>query len=147
MHSKKWRDLVVYSTEILIAIIGLLIIFTWSSIFDSIRNRNLELNEASKSYQFWIKTPMPLYMELYLYNWTNSQEFLRDKTIKPAFNQVGPFVFREVHERNNITWNNNFTVTYNQTRTWYFLSDESVNLSVPITNLNVVLTVSLYHSF
>ncbi|KAK6640144.1 hypothetical protein RUM44_011830 [Polyplax serrata] len=119
---------------------GFIITLSWAWAFDLMRKENLHLFPSSESYRLWVKTPMPLFMELYLFNWSNADTFLVDETVKPSFTQVGPFVFKEVHEKVAVLWNDNETVTYNQTRSWYLVPEKSVNLSFPITNINVALT-------
>ena len=133
----------VLGTGIFFFLSGVILVLLWPIVFNSFWEKVLILNPDSESYKLWIKTPMPLFLEIYLFNWTNSEEFLKNKTIKPDFSEVGPFVFQEIHEKLNISWNDDNTVTYNQKRTWYFIPEKSVDLLVPITNLNVVVYVSL----
>lgn len=92
----------------------------------------------------WKETPIPIYFSVYLFNWTNSGEVLKNWKIKPIFEECGPYVFSEHHIRVNIKWNNNGTITYQQKRIWHFLPEQSNGtLQDNITNLNVVATVSL----
>jgi hypothetical protein len=52
-----------------------------------------------------------------------------------------PF-YREKHQKVNITWNSNQTVTYRQIRWWHFDPDSSIGtLKDNITTLNVVALV------
>ena len=94
---------------------------------------------GSTNYDNWIKTPIPMYLEVYFFNWTNPEEISNYTNVKPNFEERGPYVFREIHERKNLIWNDNHTVTFNQRRTWYYepgLSNGS--LDDEITNLNVM---------
>lgn len=146
MTLNKHCNFAVYGLGIFLIILGVVIGLTWSSAFNYILKENLKLSPSSKSYNLWKETPIPLYLDIYLFNWTNSLEFLKDSNVKPKFEEVGPFVFREVHKRVNVIWSNN-TVTYNQTRTWFFVTEDSMDLKSNITNLNVVLTVSILYIF
>lgn len=90
----------------------------------------------------WVETPIPIYFEIYLYNWTNSDE-IHNTSVKPHFQQMGPYVFIEKHKRVDLEWHDNNTISFNQTRTWFY--DESRSngsLDDKITNLNVISTVS-----
>uniref|UniRef100_A0A8D9BJP9 Protein croquemort n=1 Tax=Cacopsylla melanoneura TaxID=428564 RepID=A0A8D9BJP9_9HEMI len=74
-----------------------------------------------------------------MFNWVNPEESLSNSNVKPILVERGPYVFREVHEKLNLTWNDNGTVSYWQRRTWYFeptLSNGT--LSDEITSVNVV---------
>lgn len=102
--------------------------------------QSLVLKEGSKNYVNWIETPIPMYFEVYLYNWDNPNE-LGSTKIKPHFTQKGPYVFKEVHKRVGIDWNDNSTVSYNQTRNWHFIPEKSNgSLDDEITNINVIAT-------
>lgn len=81
---------------------------------------------------------MPLYFDVYFFNWTNSEEFL-DETKKPIMKEVGPYRFREVRDKKNITFNSNSTVSYRPTSTFFF-DEEGSNgtLDDVITQLNIV---------
>lgn len=95
----------------------------------------------------WKETPIPIYFKIYLFNWTNSDEVLKDWKTKPILRECGPYVFSEHHIRVNVKWNDNNTITYQQKRIWHFLPEMSNGtLSDKITNVNVVAAVS-YSSF
>lgn len=53
----------------------------------------LEMKEGSFLYKMWETPPYKLYSEVWVYNYTNVQEFLdgTDKTLKVK--EVGPFRF------------------------------------------------------
>lgn len=93
----------------------------------------------------WKETPIPMYLEIYLYNFSNYPEFkLNRKKIKPYFQECGPYIFSEKHFKTNLTWNsNNDTITFMQNRIWQFEPDMSNGtLEDKITNINVITAVS-----
>lgn len=84
-----------------------------------------------------------MYLKITMFNWTNP-EAIHDPTVKPNFEEVGPYVFLERHERVNLKWNaKNNTVSYYQKRVWHFVPEKSNgSLSDKITNINVMTSVS-----
>lgn len=82
---------------------------------------------------------MPLYLDVYFFNWTNSDDFL-DGSIKPIMSELGPYRFREIRDKQNITFNDgNSTVSYRTKSTFYFDEDGSNGtLDDAITQLNIV---------
>lgn len=88
-----------------------------------------------------------MYMEFTMFNWTNSDQ-VHDPSVKPLFTEMGPYVFLESHERNDLAWHDdNGTVSFNQTRTWHFQADRSNgSLDDLVTNLNVISVVSMHTS-
>lgn len=54
------------------------------------------LTNTSKSYELWRETPIPMYLDLYTYNFSNVEEVLKDpNNVKPHFIEFGPYVFKE----------------------------------------------------
>lgn len=105
--------------------------------------QQLELRNGSMVYNNWIVTPLPMYLEFNLFNWTNADE-AHVAGVVPRFVEMGPYVFEERHERVAIEWHpENGTVSYNQTRTWHFRGDmTNGSLDDVVTNLNVISAVS-----
>ncbi|XP_020281410.1 protein croquemort-like [Pseudomyrmex gracilis] len=128
--------------------LGKSLCFIWPMLFQHIIQKGLALTSTSRSFEVWKDTSNfpPIFLKIYMFNWTNPEEF-RERGKKPVFKQVGPYVFREVRQKDNITFHHeNKTVSYLQRRFWYF-DDELSNgsLSDVITNLDVV-TVSAAHA-
>ncbi|XP_024942403.1 protein croquemort isoform X2 [Cephus cinctus] len=125
--------------------VGLTLGILWPNLFPSILFRQLILSPASISFGFWKETPIPMYLEMYLFNWTNADEFNSHATTKPNFVELGPYVFKEVDYKVNEVWHDNGTVTFQQKRVWHF--EESMSkgsLSDKVTNLNAIATTIAY---
>lgn len=45
------------------------------------------------SFDIWKKTPVPMYLKIYMFNWTNYADYGK-ADIKPNFEELGPYVFR-----------------------------------------------------
>lgn len=105
--------------------------------------QELVLRNGSLNYNNWIETPLPMYLEIKMFNWTNPDQ-VQNLKIKPHFVEMGPYVFLEKHKRVNVTWNaENGTVSYNQIRTWHFVPEKSNgSLADVVTNVNVITAVS-----
>ncbi|KAF4528152.1 hypothetical protein B566_EDAN016796 [Ephemera danica] len=92
----------------------------------------------------WRETPIPMYIDIYLFNWTNPED-VNNTNIKPFFDELGPYVFRESHERVNISWKEGFLVEFNQIRTYHFMPELSNgSLTDKVTNLNVIAATAAY---
>ncbi|KAF5287578.1 hypothetical protein FQA39_LY15855 [Lamprigera yunnana] len=106
-------------------------------------NEELQLTPSSLTYQMWKEPTIPIYLYVYLFNWTNSEEVIKTKwNVKPEFTECGPYVFSQHHVRVNVTWNRNATLTYRQKRIWKFIPTMSNgSLSDNLTNVNPVAAV------
>ncbi|XP_026732809.1 protein peste-like isoform X1 [Trichoplusia ni] len=129
----------------LLALAALTAALAWQSIFDSALATQLMLAPGSRSYQNWVAPTVPLYFDIYFFNWTNSERFPDEK---PILEELGPYRFREKRRHVNITWHeNNGTVAYRTERSWFF--DEATSngtLQDNITTLNVIAASAVYRS-
>ncbi|KAL3266896.1 hypothetical protein HHI36_011046 [Cryptolaemus montrouzieri] len=144
--SQKTQKVIVFCTSIFLIIIGLILIFSWQDISSYITRTELSLkNENTQQFQFWKEAPIPIYLEIHLFNWTNAADFKEGKpwTTKPEFTEFGPYIFREIHTRANIEFNDNNTVSFNTIRTWHFVPEKTRgSLDDNVTTLNpIAMTV------
>lgn len=108
----------------------------------------LTLKNGTMNFENWIETPetIELNFEIFMFNWTNADQ-AHNLSVKPHFEEIGPYVFRERHIRTNLTWNSNGTVSFNQIRVWHFNAEKSNGtLNDTITNLNVIAATVAYSS-
>jgi scavenger receptor class B, member 1 len=99
----------------------------------------LALNQNSTAFEQWKKPSSPAQLNVYFFNWTNSEDFL-DQTTKPTMEEIGPYRFHEIRDKTKITFNDkNATVSYRPLSTFYFDEDGSNGtLDDEITQLNIV---------
>ena len=65
-----------------------------------------------------------MYFDTYLFNWTNHEDFT-NHSIKPKFEEFGPYRY-ELHSRIvNITYHDNSTVSYKRLHRFNFLPEQS----------------------
>ena len=58
----------------------------------------MKVYPGSLSYDIWKEMPIPIYMKVYYWNVTNSEDLeARVPGVKPILDEVGPYVFREEH--------------------------------------------------
>lgn len=138
-QKKRW----LWGSSIGALVFALVFGLLWPSLFRSVLHDTLELREGSLTYENWVRTPLPMFAEFYMFNWTNPEE-VYDHTKKPRFVEMGPYVFEEVHTRDDVQFFENATVGFNQTRMWHFREDLSQGgLDDRVTNLNTIAMVSI----
>ncbi|XP_047119615.1 protein croquemort-like [Schistocerca piceifrons] len=125
----KTKKILVFGIGGGLLVVGLFIGGFMNMIVDSVLSSAMVLREGSLTYDKWIKLPVDLYMEFYMFNVTNSEEYAKNQSIKPILKEIGPYVFREYHGRNILGWNdNNGTITFQNIRTWQFAPELSDGL-------------------
>jgi len=118
---------------------GIISFAAYDSLYSYIMKLQMVVEEGSYSYSMWQKTPIPMYNKIYYFNCTNAHDVMKYNS-KPLLKQVGPYVFREEHEKTNITFNkSDYTVQYMQKKFWYFDAEKSSgSLDDEIFTLNMV---------
>uniref|UniRef100_A0A336LK52 CSON007932 protein n=1 Tax=Culicoides sonorensis TaxID=179676 RepID=A0A336LK52_CULSO len=132
----------------IILIISVALGLLWPGLSVKLINHELTLQNGTENYKNWIKTPFPMYFEVYMFNWTNPDQISEFPKIKPKFVEIGPYVFQEVRERVGVKFvKSGSQVNFNQTRTWYFRPELSGNLSLndKITNLNTICATIMWN--
>ena len=103
----------------------------------------MALSPKSPAYPDWKVSPLPLNFDVYLFNWTNPND-LKNLTIKPHFEQLGPYRFREIPDKVDIDWHNaNHSLSFRKKSVFYF--DEAGSkgsLDDQVTSVDAVAHVS-----
>lgn len=135
---KKWTT---FGVAIAFLVIGLFCAFLWAIIIHKVLNHQLGISTKSTiGYSMWKETPIPMYLSFYMFNWTNADICEKNASVKPHFTELGPYVFSEHHIRDNVTFNDNATVTFYNRRIWKFAPDKSKgSLSDNVTTFNPVV--------
>ena len=113
--------------------------------FHHILQKGLALSSTSNSFKIWSDTSdlPPLIFKVYIFNWTNPEQLGIEK---PHLDQLGPYCFREVRQKDNITFHHeNKTVSYLQRRLWYFDAKQSNGSLNDIVNHLDVVAASAAH--
>ncbi|XP_071454600.1 protein croquemort-like isoform X2 [Hetaerina americana] len=133
---RKWVKLILLASGVLLCTIGAITTALWPKVFESILNMQLALSESSKSFEIWRDTPVPMKLKIYFFNWTNPGQLSTKE--KPSFVEMGPYTFNEFHEKVNLSFNDNDTITFERVRIWKFDPEESNgSLDDLVTTLNV----------
>uniref|UniRef100_A0A1B0FMP8 Plasma membrane glycoprotein CD36 n=1 Tax=Glossina morsitans morsitans TaxID=37546 RepID=A0A1B0FMP8_GLOMM len=114
----------VFSSAVILAIFGILLVVMWPEWSVSLVHNNLLIKVGTDNYNSWVKAPIPIYLVFYLFNWTNPEDITK-ANIKPNFVEMGPYVFLEKHSKENLSFYSNDTVSYYQRRTWFFVPEKS----------------------
>ncbi|KFB44704.1 AGAP008179-PA-like protein [Anopheles sinensis] len=100
--------------------------FLWPALVWQIAKKEFVLVPGTELYDNWYDPPVDMYLELYLWNWTNADDY-RQENYKPHLEQIGPYTFLERHERVNLEWSEDEELlTFQQKRIWHYVPEKSV---------------------
>jgi len=117
---------------------GITLLAFTHQLFDNIINSQVVIKEGTASYAAWKETPIPVYTKFYFFDMLNPQELFHRHEM-PILEERGPYTFREVERKVNISWHpENGTVSYKRMKHWYFEPSMSIGpLNDTITTINV----------
>lgn len=124
---------------------GLLIFVYIEYIYELLLNQALKFTPDSEAFKAWKINEPPLDLNLYLFNWTNPDD-ITDPTVKPHFEEVGPYSVKEVKEKTNLTWHDNSTISY-RFRKFYYYDSKSSPRKMEDDNITTINTVPLTIGF
>ncbi|XP_041674770.1 protein peste [Drosophila eugracilis] len=119
---------------------GIYLLLNWIDMFTRMRGKEMALSPTSRSFEGWKVSPLPLNFDVYLFNWTNPQDFYVGSGKKPHFQQLGPYRFRELPDKVDIDWHNqNASVSFHK-KSWFHFDAAGSNgsLSDMVTQVNTV---------
>jgi len=118
-------------------VFGIITLVLKEKIFNTILNSQLVIEEGTSAYNAWVETPIPVYTKFYFFDMINPSELFHSHE-KPILEERGPYTFREVERKVNLTWHENNTVSYRRVKFWYFEREMSVGpLTDTVTTINV----------
>ncbi|KAI6650937.1 Lysosome membrane protein 2-like [Oopsacas minuta] len=101
----------------------------------------MKLKNGSLLFNQWSAPEIDLYHDYYFFNWTNPGEFIYGQ--KPSFVAVGPYKFREVRVKEDITHSEDeCLVTYRQ-RKYYTFDQEATGSKLSENDVIVSLNLPL----
>merc|ERR1719397_269738 len=124
-------------TGISLLIGGLLTLFLFTSLVNSIISSKVQLLPGSEVAEAWINPPVKPFLKVYYFNVTNPEEYLAGAKIK--LQEVGPFVYEEAWQREEVQWLEKDTeVKFRLKRSFHHRADlSSGSLSDQVTLPNV----------
>ncbi|XP_013149053.1 PREDICTED: protein croquemort-like [Papilio polytes] len=136
--------LAVGGTAALLAAAALGVALTWNQIFDAALSAQMVMSPTSRTFREWVEPTVPLYFDVYLFNWTNADQFPNEI---PNLQEVGPYRFREYRRHVNVSWHpHNGSVSYRTQRSWQFDENSNGTLEDNITTLNIIAASAVYRS-
>lgn len=92
----------------------------------------------------WQSPTIQIDVDLYIFNWTNAED-VTNTTIKPRFEELGPYRFTEKMQKLNVEWHDdNSTVSYMRKSRFDFVPEKSAGLPTDRVVAPNLIIVGLY---
>ncbi|XP_030383661.1 protein peste [Scaptodrosophila lebanonensis] len=133
----KQRIILTSLVGLFLATFGIVYVFNLERIQRFTLKWLMVLRPGSMITNLWENPSLDITVDIYLFNWTNAADF-KNNSIKPHFEELGPYTFTEKMQKQNIVWHDeNSTVSYFRKSSFYFDEAASVgNLTDPVVAPN-----------
>ncbi|NP_001164651.1 protein peste-like [Bombyx mandarina] len=139
----RWRSLWICGGALL-ALSAFVAALTWGAIFDSAFGSQLALIPDSRSFMRWLEPDVPIFFDIYMFNWTNPERFPEEK---PNFEEIGPYRYQEHRRHVNISWHpENGTIGYRTLRSWVWDESSVGSQDDIITTIDVITASAIYQA-
>ncbi|XP_076387746.1 scavenger receptor class B member 1 [Megachile rotundata] len=118
------------------------VLFWGTNVFRDAILSNLELRNGSTTFRYWLRPPVDLTVSVYVFNYTNLKEFESGNASKLRVQEVGPFVYRERLRRVNVQLHENGTVSYQEKRSFRWVSGSSETEKVTVPNVPLLAALA-----
>ncbi|CAG5123818.1 unnamed protein product [Candidula unifasciata] len=124
-------------------VLGCVLIHVFTNMIHDQVVQNLPLKNGSKSFKMWSDPTSPIYFQVWMYDVVNHQEVLNGD--KPYVLQKGPYTYKEIKQKFNVTYNNNGTMNYRERSTYIFKPELSAGLeNDTFVSVNLPLLTLIY---
>lgn len=110
--------------SLLLLILGVAVLLGFDHLFRFILNKEVSLAEHSRAFPMWRDVSPEIMVRFYFFNVTNPNGVLLGE--KPSVKELGPYTYRAEWIKHNITFHDNGTLSYKETKRFYFDRSRSV---------------------
>lgn len=105
---------------IIFACLGAASIPLFDDLYVDIVKKQLVLKKGNEAYNNWQVPPAPVYMQFYIFNYTNVHDIITNTSKpKPTVQQIGPYSYRE-YRVNEVLTEDDYQITFLQNNTYVF---------------------------
>lgn len=126
---------------------GVFIVFWWTSVFPRLILSKLELRNGSSAFFYWEQPSVGLIYKIYVFNYTNVDDFEAGRASKLRVEEVGPYIYKETLSRVNAELHENGTVTYQEQRSFKWVSGKPDDENIVVPNVPLIAAVAYSKDF
>lgn len=112
------------AASIVFLLLGSALIPVFQMVIRNKLKKQLPLINGTEAFNNWMKPPVPIYFNVYLFNYLNAKEIMSKDGITPHVIEMGPYVYRETQEKFAIQIENG-TISYRERKSYTFVPEKS----------------------
>ncbi|KAJ8916544.1 hypothetical protein NQ315_000186 [Exocentrus adspersus] len=129
------------------------VVMWFTDFFDNAVLSTMVISNSSKNLRLWTNPPPKALISVYIFNYTNLEEFDAKLEKKLRVNEVGPYVYEETLQKVNVQFSEDGTrVSYQEKRSYKFRPDmskgkQSDQVYVPNIPLMAGTAITKHHNY
>jgi len=131
----------IYCGIFLISSIGFYV-FWYTDALNNYVWSQMELRNGTRTFDWWQRPPQRIKYRIYIFNYTNVNEFEAGEASKLRVQELGPYEYRESLTRTNVKWHDNGTVTFQTKRSYEWIGGRSIDDIVMMPNVLLMFTTA-----
>lgn len=132
--------------SLLVAAFSVLVLLEFDDFYRDILNKQVSITEGSSAFRMWkdVSSGFDMSANLYFFNITNVEQVKQGRA-NPRLREMGPYAYRMEWVKDNITFNDNGTVSFLEKIIFHFDSENSVGSEDDlVTTVNVPYVAALH---
>ncbi|XP_066594761.1 scavenger receptor class B member 1-like [Prorops nasuta] len=137
------RNWFVYSCSAVALLSGVVMIIFWfTNIFRDAILSEMQLINGSSAFAWWQRPPVRVMYKMYLFNYTNVDEFNSGAAKKLKVEELGPYIYRETLSKTNVQLNDDNTVSFREKRSYQWEGGRPDDENVVVPNIPLIAAVA-----
>ncbi|KAL0129141.1 hypothetical protein PUN28_004081 [Cardiocondyla obscurior] len=117
-------------------------VFWYTDMFNNYVTSQMELRNGTNTFDLWQRPVTRMKYKIYIFNYTNVDEFEAGTASKLRVQELGPYVYRETLTRNNVVLYDNGTVSFQSERSYKWISGRPGNDTIIVPNVPLMFTTA-----
>ncbi|KAK3921940.1 Scavenger receptor class B member 1 [Frankliniella fusca] len=117
----------------------------FTNVYENMIHAPMQYVEGSEFMSSWLSPPFGPTTKLYLYNYTNVEDFMAGRASRLRVQELGPYSYAETLEHVNVRFNDNDTMTFKEKRAYTFLPEISAGSEgdiIVVPNLPLICAIA-----
>ncbi|KYN44674.1 Scavenger receptor class B member 1 [Trachymyrmex septentrionalis] len=131
----------IYCGIFLISSVGFYM-FWYADVVNNYVLSSLELRNGTLIFDWWERPPLKMKYNIYIFNYTNVDEFEANEASKLRVQELGPYVYQETMSRMNVMLHDNGTITYQTRRSYKWIGGRPENDIVVVPNVPLMFATA-----
>lgn len=102
----------------------------------------MELRNGSRTFEWWQQPPTRMRVNIYIFNYTNVDEFEAGVASKLRVQQLGPYTYRQTLTRMNVVLHDNGTVTFQNKYSFEWIGGRRGNDTIVVPNVPLMFATA-----